>query len=274
MPHAPAHPEFLVIGAQKCGTSWLHRHLAAHPDLWLPPGKELEFFSYTRHLDNPGLDAYRRHFEPAGSRLAGEATASYFWTLDDSPWCVPPAGFEPDIPATVLRCLGPEITLVVSLRDPVERALSAWAHYLAHGELDPALPFREAARYGGIVHMGFYGRHLERWRRHFAADRIHLLIMERDLLARPAETLVDLYRCLGVDNISFSDETLETPVFPGPQRRDDGAGGRIVTLPNDAGDVRVSADDLRWLRSLYEEDAALLERWAGPDFSYPWPAGD
>ena len=68
-------PGFLIIGAQKCGTTWLHRHLSRHPELWLPPRKELEFFSYTRHLEDPGLAAYRSAFAPAGKRLAGTATA-------------------------------------------------------------------------------------------------------------------------------------------------------------------------------------------------------
>jgi len=68
-------PGFLVIGAQKCGTSWLHRHLSAHPDLWMPPGKELEFFSYTPHLANPGLDAYHAAFAPAGVLAVSAARA-------------------------------------------------------------------------------------------------------------------------------------------------------------------------------------------------------
>ncbi len=66
MPRRSKSPGFLIIGAQKCGTTWLHRHLSRHPELWLPPGKELEFFSYERHLEDPGFPAYQAAFEPAG----------------------------------------------------------------------------------------------------------------------------------------------------------------------------------------------------------------
>jgi hypothetical protein len=42
-------PHFLGIGAQKAATTWLHRCLRAHPDLWLPPIKELHYFTHRAH---------------------------------------------------------------------------------------------------------------------------------------------------------------------------------------------------------------------------------
>lgn len=271
LPHRP--PQFLVIGAQKCGTSWLHHHLSSQPGIWMPPGKELEFFSYASHLEDPGLNAYRAAFEPAGTRIAGEATASYFWTLDDSPWCQPPPGFQADIPGVVREHLGPELRLIVTLRDPVERALSAWGHYLVHGELDPDLPFREAARHGGIVHMGFYGQHLKRWRSRFEADRLLVLFLETDIRTRPAATLRRALAFLGITNISSNDEPVGSPVFPGPERREDEDGGRRIALDGDGAQVRVSAEDLAWLRDLYREDAERLQRWLPPGLSCPWLPG-
>lgn len=266
-------PGFLVIGAQKCGTTWLHRHLAAHPDLWMPDGKELEFFSYLPHLDAPGPDAYRAGFADAGDRLAGEATASYFWTHAPSPWCLQPDGFNPDVPGAVRRTLGGDVRLIVCLRDPVDRALSAWAHYALHGEVAPSLPFREAARYGGIVDMGFYGRHLGRWLAQFDRERLLILSLERDIVERPADTLTRIFHHLGVDDISPENETLEKPVFPGPERHRDTDGTVTIRLP-DAGPVlRAEVADVAWLRRLYAEDAVTLERLAGPAFRYPLAGG-
>ncbi len=266
-------PGFLVIGAQKCGTTWLHRHLAAHPDLWMPDSKELEFFSYLPHLEAPGPTAYRAGFSDAGDRLAGEATASYFWTQAPSPWCVQPDGFNPDIPGAVRRNLGGDVRLIVCLRDPVERALSAWAHYVVHGELAPSMPFREAARYGGIVDMGFYGRHLVRWLAQFDRERFLILSLERDIVERPAETLAQVFDHLGVDNISLNDETIGSRVFPGLERHRDSDGAVSIRLPDAGPELRADAADLAWLRSLYAGDAVTLERLAGAAFRYPLCAG-
>jgi hypothetical protein len=49
-------PDFLVIGAQRAGTTWLHRVLSQHPRLWLPPVKELHYFDK--------LDTKRTVFDP------------------------------------------------------------------------------------------------------------------------------------------------------------------------------------------------------------------
>jgi hypothetical protein len=91
-------PNFLIIGAQKCGTSWLHTHLSAHPEVFLPAQKDLEFFSYAPHLHTPGIGGYLEHFRDTGTaRAIGEATASYFWSHSDSPWCDMPEGFHRDV---------------------------------------------------------------------------------------------------------------------------------------------------------------------------------
>ena len=272
MPRRSQPPEFLIIGAQKCGTSWLHRHLSRHPELWLPPHKELEFFSYERHLHDPGLEAYRAAFDPAGERLAGEATASYFWTFADPPWCVQPEGFQRDIPTVVRAGLGPYLRLLVLLRDPVERALSAWAHYVIHGELDADLPFRQAARYGGIVDMGCYGRHFAAWRKIFSADRFLVLGLERDVIARPEATLdrvLDFLGCtapLPPENL----ETLATPVFPG-LRRERGADGSVTMALPGGGQLRASAGDLEMLAETYRPDLERLRSLLpGADLDHDW----
>jgi hypothetical protein len=259
MPRRSRPPDFLILGAQKCGTTWLHRHLSRQPGLWLPPQKELEFFSYARHLDDPGLAAYRSAFDPAGERLAGEATASYFWTHADSPWCVQPEGFQRDIPGVVRAALGPDLRLLVLLRDPVERALSAWAHYVIHGELDATLPFTRAARYGGIVDMGCYGRHFAAWRRAYAADRFLVLGLEPDVIARPEATLDRVLTFLGCTSTTLPGgvESLTAPVFPG-LRRERGADGSVTIPLPDGGQLRASPGDLEMLAEIFRPDLQCL----------------
>ena len=46
-------PDFLVIGAQKAGTTWLHKILSAHPEFWMPPAKELHYFDHKFALNTP-----------------------------------------------------------------------------------------------------------------------------------------------------------------------------------------------------------------------------
>ena len=260
MPRRSMTPGFLIIGAQKCGTTWLHRHLSRHPELWLPRGKELEFFSYERHLEDPGFPAYQAAFEPAGDRLAGEATASYFWTHEQSFWCHQPRGFQRDIPGTVRACLGPELRLIVLLRDPVERALSAWAHYVIHGELDATLPFAEAARHGGIVDMGFYGRHFAAWRKAFDTSRFLVLGLEQDVIAQPETALERTLAFLGCDTRipDASLKTLSAPAFPGLRRVREGDGSVNIPLP-DGGALRASARDLEQLVEAYRPDLEQLQ---------------
>lgn len=271
MSRRPQAPGFLIIGAQKCGTTWLHRHLSQQSEIWMPPEKELEFFSYSQHLDDPGVDAYRNSFEAAGDRLAGEATASYFWTHADSPWCHQPDGFQRDIPGVIRACLDPGLRFIVVVRNPVERALSAWAHYVIHGELDADLPFEAAAHYGGIVDMGFYGRHFAAWRSYFPADQFLVLGLEQDIIVRPKATLQRAKAFLG-----FSDgrppadsDDLATPAFPGLPRTRQADRSVRIPLP-DGRHLHASAEDLDTLAQIYRPDQeqfqALLAE-AEPDAS-------
>src|ERR1700759_3980060 len=75
-PQSPSehrYPDFLCIGAQKAGTSWLDRNLRRHPKLWLPPMKELQFFSHlylpaarkwtTRQRQEKGAKLLKRYLE-------------------------------------------------------------------------------------------------------------------------------------------------------------------------------------------------------------------
>lgn len=272
----PPKPNFLILGAQKCGTGWLHRHLSAHPEVFMPAVKELEFFSYERHLEEPGFSAYLEHFaEARGAKAIGEASPSYFWTTTTGGRNSRPAGFQRNIPAAVLDHLGPELKLVVALRDPVERALSAYAHYVAHGRFPPHMPFAEAMSQGGILDMGFYAQHLENWHRCYSPAQFLVLSLEEDIQQAPERTLHALQSFLGVSQVGLPPGEADAPVFPGTRRvyRPDGSVG-FEAPPHHAGQVvpfpSVSAGEISRLRALYREDVEHLDRLTGADFANAW----
>lgn len=104
-------PQFLCLGAQKAGTTTLHHMLAAHPQVFLPPTKEVQFFSL--HYQR-GLAWYAAQFEAAlPNQQLGEITPYYL--------------FHPYAPARINAVL-PEVRCIVLLRDPVERCISHYFH--------------------------------------------------------------------------------------------------------------------------------------------------
>ena len=104
-------PDFLGVGVQKGGTTTLQAMLQEHPGVFLPPAKELQFFSL--HYGE-GEGWYRQQFVAAqpGQRC-GEITPYYL--------------FHPEAPARIRRML-PAARLIVLLRDPVQRCLSGLFH--------------------------------------------------------------------------------------------------------------------------------------------------
>lgn len=112
-------PDFLIIGAQKCGTTSLQRYLNEHPGVISPFKKSIQFFSVTF---DKGVDWYRAHFPhedemqggPVNNRfLTGEATPNYIY----HPLCAERA-----------YSVVPGAKLIVLLRNPVERAYSNYHH--------------------------------------------------------------------------------------------------------------------------------------------------
>jgi len=130
-------PDFLIIGAQRAGTTSLYRYLVRHPAISRAITKELRYFdlNYQR-----GERWYRSRFPSAGARararrrtgmdlVVGEATPDYV--------------FHPHVPGRVKRLI-PDVKLIVVLRDPVDRAFSHYWHQVERG-YEP-LSFDEAIR--------------------------------------------------------------------------------------------------------------------------------
>jgi hypothetical protein len=195
-------PDFLVIGAQKAGTTALYAYLRWHPGITGPSWKEISFFD--RHWWR-GERWYHGQFPMrVEGRLVGEASPSYL--------------FHPLAPERV-RALLPDVKLIALLRDPVARAYSHYQHEVALGR-EP-LSFEEAIDAEGermrgeverliadprafsrawwdhsYVARGRYAEQLERWLEVFGRDRL-LVVRTEDLGERPAETYATVLVFLG-----------------------------------------------------------------------------
>jgi hypothetical protein len=129
-------PSFLISGAQRCGTTSMYKTLTAHPQV-LPAvlHKGVHYFdtNYPR-----GLDWYRGHFPTeAAADQAGAASGARVITGESSPYYM----FHPMAARRIMAAL-PEARLIILLRDPVERAYSAFTHETARGFEDQ--PFEKA----------------------------------------------------------------------------------------------------------------------------------
>ncbi len=124
-PASSGAPAFVIVGAQRGGTTSLYRYLAAHPGVLPASRKELHYFT-NRH--DRGPDWYRSQFPPTPpGTITGESTPYYL--------------FHPHAPRR-LHAFAPDVKLIVLLRNPVDRAYS---HYqLQVRRRHETLPFEEA----------------------------------------------------------------------------------------------------------------------------------
>jgi hypothetical protein len=212
-------PGFLIVGAQRCGTTSMYRTLEQHPAVMTAVmHKGVHYFdmNYGR-----GPDWYRAHFplNLTARRRAPSADAAAV-TFESSPYYM----FHPLAAARIARDL-PDVKLVVLVRDPVERAYSAHAHELARGfETEPferALELENdrvegeveritaEANYLSHSHQhhayrarGCYVDQLERLEKEFGGDRIHV-VDSGDFFANPAATYDALLPFLGLPHRGY-----------------------------------------------------------------------
>src|SRR5262245_61549499 len=105
-------PNFIIIGAPKCGTSWLQRALGQHPDIIMVPN-EIEYFSM--HLDYP-VEWYLNHFARAKRESISPSHVPHVLGEKSARYCA----ITPDRVALVRRLL-PDVRLILMTRDPVAR---------------------------------------------------------------------------------------------------------------------------------------------------------
>jgi hypothetical protein len=208
-------PDFLIIGAQRAGTTSIYHYLVAHPTVAPAiPSKGVHYFDTEFHRT---LGWYKGHFATVfasaytrGRRgttlLRGEASPYYL--------------FHPAVPGRIADVL-PNVKLIVLLRNPVDRAYSHHAQEVARGFEE--LPFEDAlereaerlhgeaeklradSRYTSFAHQhysylarGLYREQLERWHRLFPRDNMYIGAYERFVI-EPDSVLAEIHDFLGIE---------------------------------------------------------------------------
>ncbi|MBU1189394.1 MAG: sulfotransferase domain-containing protein [Gammaproteobacteria bacterium] len=162
-------PQFLIIGAQKCGTSWLHACLRQHPQVYLPADKDQEIdFRQRSQL----AKLQQRLSGRSPEQLPGDACAAWFWTQRGSD---PSTGQPRNIVDDIADVLGTDIRLILLVRNPVQRAISGYLHHVRHRSLDPNIGILDASPSLGITDLSRYGLHLHNWLQRFPADSLTVL---------------------------------------------------------------------------------------------------
>jgi len=210
-------PSFILVGAQRAGTTSLFRALSSHPLVhsanfhkgvnYFDLNYDQEFSWYQGHF--PRSTYLRRHSRGVpGDPVTFEASGYYM--------------FHPCAPQRIARHL-PEVRVLAMLRDPVERAYSAWKHELARGfetesferalDLEPARLSGQAERmladpdyqsfshrHHAYVGRGQYAGQLHRLRQHLPAERIHVIESE-SFFEQPEPTYGAVLEFLGLPKV-------------------------------------------------------------------------
>ena len=184
-------PNFLVIGAEKSGTTYLKHNLLAHPDIFVPSQKELHFFNKDENFQQ-GIEWYRQFFSSvAGEKAIGEITPGYL-----------PSQAAPDRIRQVL----PDVKLIAVLRNPIDRAYSAYWMNISKanviGEFNTVIK-----KYPHLLENGKYGSQLLRFAKHFEQDEI--LIIRYSEIQEPQSLFPKVFSFLGVDKVFFPPRALE-----------------------------------------------------------------
>lgn len=231
-------PDFLCIGSEKAGTTWLWHWMKKHPKIGVPASKELRFFSsgdswdsghfsaLTRFLENPnevprgprfknelaeqirlyfgGLPAYLRIFGNMSESVVGEISPQY---------CALPSSKVHWLHSTL-----PDAKIIYMLRDPADRLLSGARMVLKQDglEINDANILRYAAD-PMQRQLSNAAKHIDSFETLYGPEKIKVVFFE-DIADRPSETFDGICEFLGVGAMNFSSFEMSTKINKGVPR--------------------------------------------------------
>ena len=234
--------DFIVAGVQKAGTTALHYFLAKHPHIALPRDQALHFFDQEKNFQGePNYETLHNNFDAGWRwRIAGEVTADYVY-------------YTPAL-SRIAR-YNPAMKLIISLRNPTDRAFSHWNMRRAKGrepldfldaiKLDRAQITAGELRGNAHVERGFYSPQLERVFELFPRDQV-LMIKYEDFRKDYSRTLDEVFDFLGVERLPNLKNAEQNA---GPYQR------------------KMTAEERAEVSAIFSEDISRLEELLGWDCS-------
>lgn len=187
--------DFLLIGAQKCATTWMYHCLNEHPDLYVGGGKNETYYFGGEVFNQKGLDWFEGLFvEASVHQKLGSASVDYIWDIDS---------------VELARKQYPEIKVIAVLRNPLERTISAFfwllrKNIIEEGSLEDGI--RRAIDdhksgsntvYSELIRRSLYTDAIIKLHENFEKDNIRLILFD-DIQKKPKDTLNEIYAFLDV----------------------------------------------------------------------------
>ncbi|KUK77843.1 MAG: Putative sulfotransferase protein [candidate division WS6 bacterium 34_10] len=184
--------DFIGVGAEKAGTTWLADMLSAHPNICMSEPKEIHYFnkrdSYIRGGINKKREKswewYKNHFVHCkGGNLKGEFSTFYL--------------YDKEAPKNISRRF-PNIHVFICLRDPVSRAVSQYKMYRNKLKVEDR-PFMEViGEVDECLEKGLYYQQIQNYLKYFKREQLHIFFLD-DIKNNPESVIRRAYSILGVD---------------------------------------------------------------------------
>jgi sulfotransferase family protein/BRCA1-like protein len=258
------YPQFIIIGAPKCGTSWLQGALGQHPDIIVVPD-EIEYFS--SNIGKQPIEWYLDHFDQHVKALAASKAAHYLLGEKSAHYCVLSRdGIQ------AVRDLLPDVRLILMMRDPVSRH---WAHTkryfskarIAEREGGDVLSVPRDRLYDFMVrsrNLGEYSTMIDDWTSIFPAEQL-LLVAQEHALASPRATFDAV---LGHIGLAATYDPASIPLLTRQRNR-----GPVVEMPSEVGEFLESmfAAERQRCRDIFRDAGAIAAASVPPDLRRPIP---
>ncbi|RDJ32193.1 MAG: sulfotransferase [Crenarchaeota archaeon] len=183
-------PNFFIVGMARAGTTTLANYLNQHPDVYIPPQKEIHYFIKEPQdgIQGPkNLSDYLEIFRDAGPAIAiGDASVTYY--------------SSPSAPKLIYD-FNSESKIIITVRDPVDRAYSAWLARWSMGY--EKLSFRNAMKrdYESNEIFNYYNdgltSHIETWKKQFSEENLRVVFF-KDWIKTPQKIINELWTFLNI----------------------------------------------------------------------------
>ena len=183
-------PNFLVIGAQRSGTSWLDQNLRNHVEIYLPK-KRKEIHYFDRYYER-GLKWYESFF-PSESE-----SRNYKWVGEITPRYI----FEPEVSERIYQTI-PDCKFIVILRNPADRAYSNYGLKVRNKAYRKSF-LEYLAEHPEAFEKGLYAEQLERYLQYFQLDQFLFLIFE-ETNKKPQQAFERIFKFLSLDSTKYSE---------------------------------------------------------------------